>query len=651
MICVIKIPAQTPHTALDSMYRLASQAAYADSVKAIFERAEKLISDTAIYDIGRHKRKLADELLQHREYPEAIKTFRESLYYMRKSGDSIQYYGALSGIGEAYNERGLADSATFYHKKALRYFNDVRADSLSSLKRLTGHDSLFLLNYSYSHRAYAFLLKEVQVYDKAYEAYKRHLNSIRRVGTKFDIAGAYLNGGNFLGHTEYKDSAEVYYLIAEKMALELESESMLSFIYFNLSSLLENGQRYDEAINYAEKGVKILAPTQNINGLLYHLCIKTIGECNFHQGNYSVAEKHLEVVRDFVNQNKNYEGYFIESNQYLSLLYAGHPEKVFKDSAFALSENLIDYTKKQAQGNYSEQLAQFEIEMETKKAYREAEQNKIIADTRYKNMLFLIVLLFLLAGVSIFLLKLYREKKRTNEELLRLAAMKDKFISLLAHDIRSPLSAILSSVEIVRDYSDKMPADAKTKMLTEIDKSGKSLLRMLNDLLKWMRASTNTIKIDKHPESLKSLTATPIRVLSAMAETKNIKIFSKIDEDIMVEADSSIINTVVRNVLMNAIKFSPRNSEIVINAEKSGNKIKLSISDNGVGMSKEALNAIKNQVVRSTPGTDGEKGTGFGLQMCREFIEGHGSELKIESEEGKGTTVSFELETVEQNSF
>jgi signal transduction histidine kinase len=648
VVCSRMVSAQTPYAKLDSMYKIASQAEYADSVVAIFNRAGMLIPDTAIRDIGKHQRNLAEELLRHREHAKAIEAFREGLYYLRLAGDSTQYYGSLSGIGESYSYIEIADSATIYHKKALRYFNDIKYDSISSLKKLTKQDTLFLMNYSYSHRAYAFLLKEVQVFDKAYEGFKRHLKSIRRIGTKSDIAGAYLNGGNFLGHTEYQDSAEVYYLTAEKFALELEAETMLAYIYYNMSSLLQNQKRYDEAIGYAEKGVKILAPTQNINGLLYHLCIKTIGECNFHQGNYSVAEKNLEVVLDYSGKNKNYENYLIESNQYLALLYAMRPGKIFKDSAFVLSEKLMEFKRKEAQDKYSDRLAQFEIEMETKKARREAEQNKSIAETRYRNMIFLAGLLLLLVGLSGFLFKLYRDKKRTNEELLRLAAMKDKFISLLAHDIRSPLSAILSSVEIVRDYSDKMPAEAKNKMLIDIDKSGKSLLRMLNDLLKWMRASTKTIKIDKHPERLNTLTENPLRVLSSMAETKNIKISSEIEDDIMVESDPSIINTVIRNLLMNAIKFSPRNSEIVVSAERYENKVRLSVADSGIGMSKEAIEAIEKQVVRSTLGTEGEKGTGFGLQMCREFVAGHGSELEIESEEGKGTTVSFELEMVEE---
>ncbi|MFA5972380.1 MAG: HAMP domain-containing sensor histidine kinase [Lentimicrobiaceae bacterium] len=230
------------------------------------------------------------------------------------------------------------------------------------------------------------------------------------------------------------------------------------------------------------------------------------------------------------------------------------------------------------------------------------------------------------------------------QDLARLNKNKDKLFSILAHDLRSPLGSMmnLSSllVENIKDFDESELMEA----ITALNKSATQTFELLNDLLAW-----STIQMGRG-ESMK--TVFPVseviseNILSLKEDTlrKQIGIHSDIDPAITAFADKYAIHTILRNLLNNAIKFTPNQGSITMKAEENDKYVKISVMDNGIGISQERQKKIfRVDTVSSTPGTEGENGTGFGLILCKELIESNGGEIGFESEEGKGSTFYFTI--------
>ncbi|TVQ96822.1 MAG: PAS domain S-box protein [Desulfovibrionales bacterium] len=243
------------------------------------------------------------------------------------------------------------------------------------------------------------------------------------------------------------------------------------------------------------------------------------------------------------------------------------------------------------------------------------------------------------------------ERKRADEiirainEQLQLAnTEKDKLFSIIAHDLRSPMSGLVVSAQMLAEQPDIFSEKNFGFIATELHKNAQSTFELLEDLLQWARLSQGGINCEPTPCSLNELMNMGLSTAQGLANKKKISLRLEIAPDLTVLADQPMIKAVVRNILFNAIKFTPRGGEIVIRAWQEGRNVTLAIQDNGIGMDEQVLSSVfalggKKQ----RRGTEGEKGTGLGLVLCKEFIEQHGGQIWVESEVGKGTTVFFTL--------
>lgn len=626
------------------LYNKAKNVSNSDSVLMLYEKIEEMIPRDNLKLLGRHNKKLGDRLLFFGKNKDALRFFADGIEFAFKAGDSIAYYAGLSGMGEAYGELGLTDSASIFHKKALAYFTDSKYDSVAAKSKYRKQDSLFMLNYSYINRAYAFILKSAKLYKKGHERYQKHLISIEKLGTPYDIAGAYLNAANFEKAVDSMGKAVSYFKKAEKIALDSNYAGMLPFIYYNLAAGLESEYRFSEAKVYARKTMDYTKGSGEVSRKMHYLGLKLYAICEFAEGKPGQALQKFYQVEEYLKNNPQNTRHFSETYIFIALCLSRDTNFDNADSVIAAVNKFRNILEEENHRLYSERIAQFEVEMETQKAISEAETNRLLAETSKSRNYILIVGIFILTVISTALLKLYRDRKRAHNEQVKLSAMKDKFISLLAHDIRGPLATTLSSVEVMRDFRDRMSHEAQTDLLSEIEKSGRNLLNMLEDILKWMKASTNSIQINKSELNLFDAIRRTLNVMIPEYDNKDVNLQINIDKDATVFADKGILNTVVRNFLQNAVKFSNPGSEVILAAEEiEGNLMRISVQDYGIGMSKEELDMLFGDVVISRKGTAGEFGTGFGLQMCREFMKAHGSRLQIESEKGKGTKAYFDL--------
>lgn len=235
------------------------------------------------------------------------------------------------------------------------------------------------------------------------------------------------------------------------------------------------------------------------------------------------------------------------------------------------------------------------------------------------------------------------EALRESESRLReLNAQKDKFFSIIAHDLRSPFNAIIGLSDVLIDQVNDKDYEKIDLIASMIGQSSRRAMDLLMNLLQWSVLQTGRMEFNPETFNLKHLIEDNKDLLNVVANQKTITIDIVTPTEIMVHADKSMINTVLRNLISNAIKFTGQGGKIIISAKKKANKILVSVSDNGVGIQTERLEQLfRIDQSDSTPGTNNEKGTGLGLILCKEFVEKHGQKIWVESEIGKGTTFYF----------
>jgi len=256
--------------------------------------------------------------------------------------------------------------------------------------------------------------------------------------------------------------------------------------------------------------------------------------------------------------------------------------------------------------------------------------------------------------VLIFRLRLRQLKKQKilleksvalkTAELNELNASKDKFFSIIAHDLKNPFNTIIGFSEMMKE-SIKLNDSATFYEYTEmINTSAVQTLRLLENLLEWANSQRGKISFIPVPVILSELINDEFTMIDDMATGKNIELKSYISETLTIVADKNMLRAILRNLITNAVKFTHKNGQVQVNARTYENQVEISVSDSGIGMSAETMAKLfRIDSNMSTKGTENEKGTGLGLFLCKEFVEKHDGKIWVESEEGKGSTFKILL--------
>lgn len=244
------------------------------------------------------------------------------------------------------------------------------------------------------------------------------------------------------------------------------------------------------------------------------------------------------------------------------------------------------------------------------------------------------------------------ERKRAEEEiqlknveLQKINAEKDKFFSIIAHDLRSPFNGFLGLTEIMAEGLPCMTLEEMQSLAIAMRNSAANLFRLLGNLLEWSRMQRGLTIFNPVLFLLMSKIAESTALVVGEADKKEIAIDFDFPEDLQVFADIEMFGAIMRNLMTNAVKFTPRGGNINVSAKTiTGNRIGISISDTGIGMSRYMIdNLFHLDINTNRKGAEGEASTGLGLMICKDFIEKNGGELWVESEEGKGSTFRFLL--------
>ena len=236
------------------------------------------------------------------------------------------------------------------------------------------------------------------------------------------------------------------------------------------------------------------------------------------------------------------------------------------------------------------------------------------------------------------------ELKSAKEELKQALATKDKFFSIIAHDLANIFNTSLGSSNLLTGADEQFDGEERKEFLLLIHKSLEKGYGLLKNLLEWSRSQTGRIQVIAATLQLKNIVDQNIALLENNAKAKNITLFSSVEKTFVL-ADENILHTIIRNLLSNAIKFTPKGGKIEISATTvEEGLVEISISDTGVGIKPENLDKLfRIDVSLSTRGTEREEGTGLGLILCKEFVEKSGGTIGAESEPEKGSRFYFRI--------
>lgn len=243
--------------------------------------------------------------------------------------------------------------------------------------------------------------------------------------------------------------------------------------------------------------------------------------------------------------------------------------------------------------------------------------------------------------------KMIEQKIREqNEELKIINTEKDKFFSIIAHDLKSPFNGLLGLTELMAKEMNTFSTDEVQHIASKLNQGANNLYRLLNNLLEWSRMQRGTVRFNLVDINLKTVIEDTLDLYRELSISKGVDLVDKTPDNIHIKADLSMIETVIRNLVSNSIKFTNEGDKITIYAGEKEGIVTISVKDTGIGMKKDISdNIFKIDKVTARNGTNNEPGTGLGLLLCKEFIDMHNGEIQVKSEEGIGSEFKVILKT------
>ncbi|MBU4486057.1 MAG: tetratricopeptide repeat-containing sensor histidine kinase, partial [Candidatus Delongbacteria bacterium] len=512
---------------------------------------------------------------------------------------------------------------------------------------------------------------------EAIEYYKRSAKLRESIGDRQGMSGSYSNIGGICFKQKKYDEALEYFKKSISINEELGDKRGLSKGYNNIGLVYKIQGKYSLALEHYQKSLAIKEAFGDKSGIaLVRGCITSLylvqadsskntdEKTDLYKMAVKNAENSLEIVKEIGALPH-------ENSIYKDLSHAWSGLKNYKN-AFEYSQKFITTKDSLFNNEKTKIIEEMETKYQTEKKEKENEllkkdnEIKILALDRQTTLRnFFIALSAFVTLLVVFTFYRFRMKKKANKilseknelitkqkeeqsviliQLNELNATKDKFFSIIGHDLQTPFQAIIGFSELLKNERNEFYTDKMRSMVNHIYNVGKSTSNLLSNLLDWSRSQTGMIEFKPERFHLKNIFEREIDILSITSKKKEINISIDVPDGMTVFADKNMIGTVIRNLVYNAIKFTYENGNIQITGRQTGEYIETAVSDTGVGIDPKNINRIFNIDFKlSTTGTHNEKGTGLGLVLCREFIERNNGKIRVESALGKGSSFIFTL--------
>ncbi len=572
------------------------------------------------------------------EYDKALKYDR---YYLRLSETELDTFNitqALNNIGDDYQYMGFYNDAYDNYQKARKLAIALKDDLLIAVTSYNIGTVLKQMGQLEQAEGYIRSSMELsrQINDREGIAY-----SLKDLGEIYRIEGKFSNSLEALKESlVISDSLGLNYLTPE--------------IYHKLAETYCAVDSLDQALNYYNGALEIYRRVSNNKGIGDSYL--GIGRLMIDQNEDLKAESHLESALA-IALKEEYGKLARDSYEQLSRLYekrGNYQEslrlhkklKVLDDSLFSEKKN--------------EQFAKLQLLHETEQKDSEIRLIKEqVSNEEFKSN----VLVVILALAAVILFNLYRSSVRrkkinrllivhqkeieaNSKEMEALLEMKDKFFSIISHDLRSPINGLVGVIDMLHE------GHITQDELKEVSRSLKGRLnntrKLLDNLLDWALFQMDHFKVIEEPLDMHRLTEDNLNFFREIND-KHVHFFNKVPEHTMAEADRNMTDLVIRNLVSNSMKFTDEGGMVEVLAEELDDQfLMIAIRDNGIGMTdEEAAHLFDNSSLYSTRGTANERGTGLGLKLCQEFVERMGGKIWVESEKGTGSTFKFTVKKAE----
>ncbi|MFC2104002.1 tetratricopeptide repeat protein [Bacteroidota bacterium] len=561
---------------------------------------------------------------------------------------------SLYNLGFYYWIIGRNDTSIILCTRALAIFKDINSadGQMKSYNRIA-------VNY--------YLIGD---YERAIDIYYICLDLIKSAKDEKEIANVYNNLGIVYGYLndfekalEYsikalelkyriKDSYSigislsnvgVYYLKAKnykeahkylKQSLnhntKIKNNYVLSETYQELGNLYDKLGKYDSAFYYHQKGLELVLKYGSYGQISrsYNL----IGNHYFIQNNFKKA---LEYGTKAVNIETNEKLHIL--NTY-NLLYKSHAK--LKDYKKAY-EYLFSYNQLNTELKTDESIKklsirekELQLKLQKEKAKLEIENYKKQRLLTLTALIFSVVLIFLISYI------LYLKSKK-NIRLQKASETRDKMMKIISHDFRSPLISIGNTMQLIPNLIENKDYETVTRLSTKDAESVSRVLSLIDNLISWTLSQNENIPYNPEKYNLIRMSSFIFDLYNPVANYKNIELKNNIPATLEVFADKNILNTVLRNLINNAIKYTSENGSVTVFAEQDKSAVTIIVTDTGIGISEEQLNNIFSLDHEKRLGTKKEIGNGLGLFFCKEFVLKNKGDIWVESQVGKGSTFYF----------
>jgi len=533
--------------------------------------------------------------------------------------------------GSVYRAGGDYEKALEFDLKALK-ISEILEDTKLQAKLLNniGIDFYRLTNY-----------------DKALSYFSQAQLIYNQIDDTLGMGDSYNNIGMIYDDMHKPDSALIFYQNAYNLFLEIDRKDAVADVLNNLAGVYYQKAEFDKVLKYALQSLDIQKEIGNEHKISYTLI--NIGVLYFSLGNYSKAiEYELEGIA--IAQKIGSLPFIRFGCKNIAEAYSkiGDYEKAYKYHVEYAAANDSIFNKDMVTS-----MNEMQTKYETEKKEQQIEileQKSKIDNLKYQRIrLFGLSLLVVLILILVIIVILYRQNKQKaltnellsdkNEELKVLNATKDKFFAIISHDLKNPLSGFYAITNSIDDYFEDINKDDLHTYIRELRTSSRQLKDLLYDLLQWAALQTKEIAETPQEVNINKLVEETISFLQASIKEKKHRISNKISYNTVVNIDNNMISVIFRNLIANAIKFTPENGEISIYEQNFNNQIKFFVKDSGIGMSENDMKKLfRIDIDTKTIGSSPEKGTGLGLILVKEMVEKLNGQIKVESKIGKGST-------------
>lgn len=570
------------------------------------------------------------------------------------------------------------DSATYYAQTSLKKANAInyvkgKADALLQIGRLKrDHDGTAadaLIDMFDALKLYREIGDDVQIanslndisivyansedYEKSLEYFKQALDIFKKMGDEKGESYALNNIGIIYQELGDDVSAKKYFILSLKIKEKSNNLYGISRGYSNLGSISENNEEWDDALRYYLKADSMYIKTKDIHAQASNYV--AIARIKKNQGKTNEAIRYARLGMESGEKVKAFSPMLSASKLLSAIEETRGNFKISLDYQKLynrLADSLYNQTNK---ANLEELKAKFNLdEKEREIVLLKKEQELQQARMQTKNIIAYslsvgIVLLVLVIILLYYAYKTTRSRKnilakknkeieQQREDLAKLNNEKDRFFSILSHDLRAPLNSLKGFSYLITEHVDALTPEELTEMRMKIDNSLDNLTELLNNVLEWSMTSSRKRKWTFTRINTTDLIRKNITLYQTMAESKGIQLVFHPADVQYAYGDYHAIDTVVRNLISNGIKFSHAGTEVTISVRVDGNTLYISVKDQGVGIPyaiQEKLFKLNENVTQ--PGTNNEKGTGLGLTLCKELLNENKGDIAVKSEPGAGS--------------